>query len=101
MLEQDYIMRMIKEIIRAVLNLLFHIDTESPVTELLESQQSQTLLEELLKMVDAGLINEAENQVTDLLESENDDRLKIALLFYSHLNDKTNELQKCCWRIDN
>ncbi len=34
MLEEDYIMRLIKEMIRAIIKVLFNVDTESPTEEL-------------------------------------------------------------------
>ena len=34
MFEQDYVMRYIKEMVRAILKLLFNIDTESPSSEI-------------------------------------------------------------------
>ena len=66
MFEQDYVMRLIKEMVRAILKLLFNIDTESPTVELLENKEEQETLENLLDMVVAGEINEAENRLYDL-----------------------------------
>ena len=66
MFEQDYVMKLIKEMVRAILKLLFNIDTESPTVELLENKEEQETLENLLDMVDAGEINEAENRLYDL-----------------------------------
>lgn len=91
MLEQDYVMRIIKEMVRALLKLLFNIDTESPTAELLENAEEKEVLENLLNMVDAGDINEAENCIYDILSDENRNRLAIAILFYSYLNDKSDE----------
>ena len=88
MFEQDYIMRLVKELVRTVLKLLFNIDTEAPTTELLEDQADKEVLDSLLDMVDAGSINQAENKLYDLLSPENMTGLEIALLFYSYLNDK-------------
>ncbi|MCI8937717.1 MAG: hypothetical protein HFI44_12855 [Lachnospiraceae bacterium] len=48
-------------------------------------------MENLLDMIDAGQINEAENRLYDLISSTNAGSLKIALPFYSYLNDKTDE----------
>ena len=62
MFEQDYVMRLIKEMVRAILKLLFNIDTESPTIELLENKEEKETLENLIDMVDAGEINEAENR---------------------------------------
>ena len=59
MFEQDYVMRLITEIIRTILKLLFNIDTASPTVELLENKEEKETLENLLDMVDTGKINEA------------------------------------------
>lgn len=91
MFEQDYVMRIIKEMVRAILKLLFNIDTESPTVELLENKEEQETLENLLDMVDAGEINEAENRLYDLISNTDVNSLEIALLFYSYLNDKTDD----------
>ncbi len=91
MFEQDYIMRLIKEMVRAVLKLFFNIDTESPTAELLENKEQKEILENLLDMIDAGNINEAENELYDLISDKDMSSLEMALLFYSYLNDKTDE----------
>lgn len=91
MFEQDYVMRLIKEMVRAILKLLFNIDTESPTVELLENKEEKETLENLLDMADAGKINEAENRLYDLISDTDMGSLEIALLFYSYLNDKTDE----------
>ena len=91
MFEQDYIMRLIKEMVRVILKLLFGIDTESPTVELLEDKEEKEALENLLDMVDDGRINEAENRLYDLVSSSDRDNLEIAILFYSYLNDKSDE----------
>lgn len=69
MYEQDYIMRLIKELVRAVPKLIFHIDTESPTEELLKDSEVETTLDALLDMVDEGKINEAENAVYEITEN--------------------------------
>ena len=89
MFKQDYVMRLIKEMVRAILKLLFNIDTESPTAELLDSKEEKVILENLLDIVDAGKINEAENGLYDSVTDINS--LKVALLFYSYLNDKTDD----------
>lgn len=91
MFEQDYIMRLIKEIIRTILKLLFNIDTEIPTIELLENEEEKATLETLLNMVDDGDINEAENKVFEMVEAGGRDSLELVLLFYSYLNDKSDD----------
>ncbi|MDE6592134.1 MAG: hypothetical protein K2K57_03610 [Oscillospiraceae bacterium] len=97
MFEQDYVMRQIKEMVRAFLKLLFNIETDEanvPITELPQDRVENELLKDLLDMVDSGNINEAENRLYNMLE--NNSSLKTALLFYSYLNDKTDEFLSAC-----
>ncbi len=95
MFEQDYIIRLIKEMIRAILKLLFNIDIDNPIEEILEDKENQDTLAKLLDMVDNGNINEAENQIYDMTSDNNMANLEAALLFYSYLNDKDDDfLQK-------
>jgi hypothetical protein len=89
--EEDYVMRLIKEMVRAILKLLFNIDTDSPTTELLADSEEKATLDTLLDMVDDGKINEAENEIYELTENLGQNYLKVALLFYSYLNDKSDE----------
>ena len=91
MFEQDYVMRLIKEMVRAILKLLFNIDTESPTIELLENKEEKETLENLIGMVDAGEINEAENRLYDLISATDMNSMEVEILFYSYLNDKTDD----------
>ena len=91
MFEQDYIMRLIKDMVRAILKLVFNIDTDSPSAELLEDTEEKQTLDELLDMADDGFINEAENRLYVITEEWKKTDLEIALLFYSYLNDKSDE----------
>jgi hypothetical protein len=89
--EQDYVMRLIKEMVRAILKLLFNIDTDSPTSELLEDSEEKSTLDTLLDMVDDGKVNEAENEIYEMTENQDQNNLEVALLFYSYLNDKSDE----------
>lgn len=93
MFEQDYVIRLVKEIARAILKLAFDIDAESPTEVLVrEFEENETMLE-LLTLIDRGRIDEAENRLFEAAEDDTTDDaegLKRALLFYSHLNDKTD-----------
>lgn len=90
MFEQDYIMRLIRELVRTILKLSFNIETESPSAELLENKEEKELLGRLLDLVDSGNINEAEGQLRNYTGG-NSGGLMVELLFYSYLNDKTDE----------
>lgn len=91
MFEEDYIMRMIKEMVVAILKLLFNIDKDSPTGEMLENEQDQKALNNLIDMIDEGEINKAENELYSIIESGEKEDLKIAILFYSHLNSKDDD----------
>lgn len=91
MFEQDYIMRLVKEIIRVLLKLLFNLDVEVPASDLLENREEKRILDALLDMVDAGNIDEAENQIYDLTVDGDIKHLETALLFYSYLNEKSDD----------
>lgn len=88
MFEQDYVMRLIKDMIRVILKLLFHIDVETPATELIENEEEKATVEALLDMIDEGAINEEENIIFELAEDKAN--LEMILLFYSYLNDKSD-----------
>ncbi|MCM1500297.1 MAG: DUF6483 family protein [Clostridium sp.] len=91
MFEQDYIMRLIKEMVRTILKLIFHIDTDNPGIELLNDKEAQDILNRLTDMVDAGNINEAENHIFEITADNDMKHLEMAVLFYSYLNDKDDE----------
>ncbi len=42
-------------------------------------------------MIDAGTINEAENELYEITEDKSLENLEMSLLFYSYLNDKSND----------
>ena len=94
MVEQDYIMRLIKELVRTLLKLLFQIDLENPYTEVYKENEEKSTLQALIDLIDRGLINDAENQLYDLISESSpvnsQSNLKTALLFYAYLNEKNN-----------
>ena len=62
MFEDDYLLRLIKEMVRTVLKLLFHIDfkEEDPVSVVFESEDAEKTLYSLIHLADQGFINDAE-----------------------------------------
>jgi hypothetical protein len=89
--EQDYVMRLIHEMIRAVLKFVFQIDMESATFELLENLEVKATLKKLYDMVEIGEVNEAENQIYEMTENLEQNALEVALFFYSYLNDKSDK----------
>lgn len=90
MFEQDYVMRMVKEIARVLAKIIFNADSETIEEDLKEDKETQQKLTKLFDMIDEGLINEAENIIFEILEKGNKTDLQIALQFYSYLNDKSD-----------
>ena len=91
MLRQDYVMRLISEMVRTLLRLIFQIDMNSPAADLLENDEEQETLQRLLRFIDNGEINEAENQIYQMTEDAQQKELKLALIFYAYLNEKSDE----------
>jgi hypothetical protein len=100
--EQDYIMRMIKQMVAALISVILGKENkiyELPLEEQYES--SEGLLRNLLTMVNDGKINEAENLLYESFEEDNKEDIETAILFYSYLNELDNEfLEKCNYSRD-
>lgn len=93
--EKDYIMRLIHGIALVLARLLLgrQMENEGEIVAILEKQEKEQN-DLLLRMVDEGKINRAEERLFDLLENASwDDRHKaaVAICFYSHVNDKDDE----------
>lgn len=88
MFEQDYIMRLIREMVRTLLKLLFHMDADPLSQDFIPEGDTQNTLSRLLAMTDTGQINEAENHIYGLTYDKDMEHLKLALAFYSYLNEK-------------
>ena len=93
--EKDYIMRLIHGIALVLARLLLgkQMESEGEIATILDKQEKEQN-DLLLRMVDEGKINKAEERLFDLLENTSwDDRHKAAaaICFYSHVNDKDDE----------
>jgi len=91
MFEQDYIMRLIQEMVRTLLKLLFQIDVPSLTADLMEDEEAKETLERLFDMIDDGLLDDAENQLYEMMDGKDDQGFLAALLFYSYLNEKDDD----------
>lgn len=91
MFEQDYVMRLVREIARMLAKILFNIDSKGFADEILDEIEEKDELRRLLEHIDNGRINEAENRLFALLDEGAADSIAMAIVFYSHLNDKSDE----------
>ncbi len=90
--EKDYIMRLIKEMVRILFSFMFGKQSVS-VEQARENgyEVSGKGLDELLKMADDGEINEAENLMLDDIDYHNKNEVAAAALFYQYLSEKDED----------
>ena len=91
MLQDDFILRQIREMIHAVMKMLFQVNASELSPEVIEDASARTVLEELLALTDEGRIDEAENQLYEMTCDGDRQNLEIGLLFYYALNGKDDE----------
>lgn len=90
--EKDYIMRIIKEMVRMLFALMFGKKQFSAQQETAGGYEvSGKKLDELLAMADDGEINEAENIILDGIDYGNQSALAAAALFYQYLSEKDED----------
>ena len=91
--EKDYIMRMIKEMVRVLFSLIFG---KKYVSVELENKYevSGKNLKDFLDMIDFGEINEAENILLDSIDYTDRNEVMAAALFYQYLSEKDSEFLK-------
>ncbi len=87
MFEQDYVMRLIHEMVRTILKLLFKIEDETIEDLQLEDSEVEKKYKQLINLAHNGKINEAENQLYEGVDRNNKVYLKAALMFYGYLNE--------------
>lgn len=88
MFEQDYIMRIIKDLGRALAKIFLNKDTvdyELPDEE--SYTQTDLLHIKLLELIKQGNINEAENLLFEELDTKNKRYIELALDFYNRLSN--------------
>ena len=87
--EKDYIMRMIKQVIRALFSIILgkeYTMVETPQEN--KYEVSGKAMEEYLKMVDEGMINEAENDILQDVNYSNKQDIVALAQFYEYIGDK-------------
>ena len=91
--EQDYIMRLIKQVIRALIGILLNKQTtlhyELPINRL--QTNGDDILQKIVLLADKGSICEAENILIDEMESGAESSIHTGLLFYDHINNYDDE----------
>lgn len=91
MLKQDYIMNMINQMVRFLIKLIFGIGESDAIEYLLNEDSTKEKYDSLVRMVDKGNINEAENYLYESMNVKNIGDLKVGLMFYNYLNTLSDE----------
>ena len=90
--EKDYIMRIIKELVRVLFSLMLgkqYKSVELPKEN--KYEVSGKALEEFEKMVDKGFINEAENILLENIDYNKKEEILAAILFYQYIAEKDSD----------
>lgn len=66
MLQDDYILRQIREMVRAVMKMLFQVNASELTPEVIEDKDARQTLESLTSLADEGKIDEAENRLYEM-----------------------------------
>ena len=92
MYEQDYIMRMNRDVIRTISKLILGRDMEEPMditANELKSEDKKMLI--LNEQVDVEKITELEEKIQEQIVNNKERALEQALLFYCYLNKQSDE----------
>jgi hypothetical protein len=84
-------MNMINQLIRFLIKLIFGIGESDAVEYLLNEKSVKEKYDSLVRMVDKGNINEAENYLYESMNVKNIGDLKVGLMFYNYLNTLSDE----------
>ena len=81
MLQDDYILRQIREMVRAVMKMLFQVSAVELTPDVIEDTDARQILTNLTDLADNGKIDEAENQLYEM--TCDGDRQILKLVFCS------------------
>lgn len=95
--EKDYIMRMIKEMVRVLITLALgkkYVQVELPQEN--KYGVSGSKLSKWKELIDSGKINEAENMLLEKIDYSNQEDIAEAIFFYEYVSEKGSDfLEKC------
>ena len=73
MLQDDYILRQIREMVRAVMKMLFQVDVPELTRRYLKTRKQKKRWKAFWRLMEEGKIDEAENRLYDLTSGEEDE----------------------------
>jgi hypothetical protein len=87
MLEEDYVTRMIKDMVKAIVRAILgksELNYELPDEK--ERTDDDRVFNQMIQMAEEGNINDAENLLLTEFDFKDSAQLEIAMTFYLHLN---------------
>lgn len=90
MVEEDYILKLVQELVRSLLKMVFGIDSDAPTSELLEKEEDREHFNRLVQIVEQGNITDAEAEVIEATEDLSNEGLLLSLIFFHYLNEKSD-----------
>lgn len=91
MFEQDYVMRMVKELARALAKILFNKETTTLIEDSQNKVQNNSRDMDIFLLAKNGEINKAENMLYDIIENDYENGLEMGIAFYSFINEFDND----------
>lgn len=91
MFEQDYIMRIVKEIARVLAKVLFNKEVSTLIEEKKSVVRDGCGDDDIFSMADKGEINKAENILDDIIENNPREGTEMGIAFYAYINEFDNE----------
>lgn len=90
--QQDYVMRLIKQMMQAIAKIMFKKKEEEEISDSFLTTSSDGSGDiDLFDLADSGRINEAENLLYEHLDTSDMSQLRSAFAFYEHINEFQNE----------
>ncbi|HIU74419.1 MAG TPA: hypothetical protein IAC62_00885 [Candidatus Pelethocola excrementipullorum] len=90
--QQDYVMRLIKQMMQAIAKIMFKKKEEEEISDsFLTTSSDENGDIDLFELADSGRINEAENLLYEHLDTSDMSQLRSAFAFYEHINEFQNE----------
>lgn len=89
--EEDYVMRMIKDMVKALACVVFGKRFTEYEVEEEKADDTDFLYRDIIEMADRGKINEAENILLTDMDRTDKRYMEMAMSFYFHINKYTDE----------
>ena len=89
--EEDYIMRMIKDMVKALASVVLGRRFTEYEVEEEKASDTDFLYRDIIEMADKGKINEAENILLTDIDQSDSRYMEMAMSFYIHINKYTDE----------